>query len=85
MFQRAFRYSYTSISKRIKAILRVFIYFKVYLCCLPCRFITIFLCVVCHTGFAPIDGMCSELRSCSVNEDTGLSTAFTVAHEIGHK
>lgn len=36
-------------------------------------------------GFAPIEGMCSELRSCIVNEDTGLSTAFTVAHEIGHK
>ncbi|XP_053402734.1 A disintegrin and metalloproteinase with thrombospondin motifs 18-like [Mercenaria mercenaria] len=35
-------------------------------------------------GFAPIDGMCSELRSCIVNEDTGLSTAFTVAHEMGH-
>ena len=37
------------------------------------------------TGFAPIEGMCSEFRSCIVNEDTGLSTAFTVAHEIGHK
>ena len=36
-------------------------------------------------GFAPIEGMCNELRSCIVNEDTGLSTAFTVAHEIGHK
>ncbi|KAH3784823.1 hypothetical protein DPMN_162894 [Dreissena polymorpha] len=35
-------------------------------------------------GFAPIDGMCSEIRSCIVNEDTGLSTAFTVAHEMGH-
>ncbi|KAL4235465.1 A disintegrin and metalloproteinase with thrombospondin motifs 18 [Mactra antiquata] len=35
-------------------------------------------------GFAPIDGMCSELRSCIVNEDTGLSTAFTITHEMGH-
>ena len=40
---------------------------------------------VSYLGFAPIEGMCNELRSCIVNEDTGLSTAFTVAHEIGHK
>ncbi|KAL5022410.1 hypothetical protein ScPMuIL_001565 [Solemya velum] len=35
-------------------------------------------------GFAPIKGMCHRLRSCSINEDTGLTTAFTIAHEIGH-
>lgn len=35
-------------------------------------------------GYAPIKGMCKETRSCTVNEDTGLPTAFTVAHEIGH-
>ncbi|XP_048253836.1 A disintegrin and metalloproteinase with thrombospondin motifs 16-like [Haliotis rufescens] len=35
-------------------------------------------------GFAPIKGMCNPLRSCVVNEDTGLATAFTIAHEIGH-
>ncbi|XP_075393286.1 A disintegrin and metalloproteinase with thrombospondin motifs 18 [Tenrec ecaudatus] len=35
-------------------------------------------------GFAPIGGMCSKTRSCTINEDTGLSLAFTVAHESGH-
>jgi hypothetical protein len=29
--------------------------------------------------------MCEEARSCIVTEDSGLSTAFTIAHEIGHK
>jgi len=36
-------------------------------------------------GFAPMEGMCNRVRSCTVNEDTGLSTAFTIAHEVGHK
>ncbi|GBM64506.1 A disintegrin and metalloproteinase with thrombospondin motifs 18 [Araneus ventricosus] len=35
-------------------------------------------------GYAPISGMCSKYRSCTVNEDSGLALAFTVAHEIGH-
>jgi len=38
-----------------------------------------------HSGFAPMEGMCNRVRSCTVNEDTGLSTAFTIAHEVGHK
>ncbi|TRY85266.1 hypothetical protein DNTS_033599 [Danionella cerebrum] len=37
-----------------------------------------------HTGFAPISGMCSKYRSCTINEDTGLGLAFTIAHESGH-
>ncbi|XP_059922304.1 A disintegrin and metalloproteinase with thrombospondin motifs 10 [Gadus macrocephalus] len=28
--------------------------------------------------------MCEPERSCSINEDIGLATAFTIAHEIGH-
>lgn len=28
--------------------------------------------------------MCEPERSCSINEDIGLGTAFTIAHEIGH-
>lgn len=36
-------------------------------------------------GFAPISGMCSRYRSCTINEDTGLGLAFTIAHESGHK
>ncbi|XP_069126594.1 A disintegrin and metalloproteinase with thrombospondin motifs 6-like [Argopecten irradians] len=35
-------------------------------------------------GLAPVAGMCNEDRSCSINEDIGLASAFTVAHEIGH-
>ncbi|KAH0513277.1 A disintegrin and metalloproteinase with thrombospondin motifs 18 [Microtus ochrogaster] len=36
------------------------------------------------TRFAPISGMCSKYRSCTINEDTGLGLAFTIAHESGH-
>ncbi|XP_050399474.1 A disintegrin and metalloproteinase with thrombospondin motifs 16 isoform X2 [Patella vulgata] len=35
-------------------------------------------------GFAPIEGMCNRIRSCTINEDTGLATALTIAHEMGH-
>ncbi|XP_078524447.1 A disintegrin and metalloproteinase with thrombospondin motifs 10 [Lissotriton helveticus] len=35
-------------------------------------------------GLAPLGGMCERERSCSINEDIGLATAFTIAHEIGH-
>ncbi|GLD65526.1 A disintegrin and metalloproteinase with thrombospondin motifs 16 [Lates japonicus] len=28
--------------------------------------------------------MCSKYRSCTINEDTGLGLAFTIAHESGH-
>jgi hypothetical protein len=38
-----------------------------------------------YAGFAPIEGMCNRVRSCTINEDTGLSTAYTIAHEMGHK
>lgn len=36
-------------------------------------------------GLAPLSGMCGGDRSCSINEDIGLASAFTIAHEIGHK
>ena len=36
-------------------------------------------------GLAPVAGMCEGERSCSINEDIGLASAFTVAHEVGHK
>uniref|UniRef100_A0A8C4QKM8 Peptidase M12B domain-containing protein n=1 Tax=Eptatretus burgeri TaxID=7764 RepID=A0A8C4QKM8_EPTBU len=35
-------------------------------------------------GFAPISGMCSKYRSCTINEDSGLGVAYTIAHESGH-
>ncbi|CAK8698557.1 unnamed protein product [Clavelina lepadiformis] len=36
-------------------------------------------------GLAELGTMCDLRRSCSINEDNGLSTAFTIAHEIGHE
>jgi len=36
-------------------------------------------------GLAELGTMCDMKRSCSINEDNGLSTAFTIAHEIGHE
>uniref|UniRef100_A0A8C8RTK6 Peptidase M12B domain-containing protein n=1 Tax=Pelusios castaneus TaxID=367368 RepID=A0A8C8RTK6_9SAUR len=38
----------------------------------------------CWAWLAPVGGMCERERSCSINEDIGLATAFTIAHEIGH-
>lgn len=39
----------------------------------------------CQTiGLALLGAMCNPSRSCNINQDTGLATAFTVAHEIGH-
>lgn len=40
----------------------------------------------CETlGLSHVAGMCQPHRSCSINEDTGLPLAFTVAHELGHR
>jgi len=41
--------------------------------------------LICCTGLAPVAGMCDPERSCSLAEDIGLASAFTIAHEIGHK
>ncbi|XP_078076494.1 A disintegrin and metalloproteinase with thrombospondin motifs 12-like [Mustelus asterias] len=39
----------------------------------------------CETlGLSHVSGMCQPLRSCNINEDSGLPVAFTIAHEIGH-
>ncbi|XP_029473156.1 A disintegrin and metalloproteinase with thrombospondin motifs 20 [Rhinatrema bivittatum] len=35
-------------------------------------------------GLAEIGTMCDPYRSCSIIEENGLSTAFTIAHELGH-
>ncbi|ELU06312.1 hypothetical protein CAPTEDRAFT_158288 [Capitella teleta] len=35
-------------------------------------------------GLAELGTMCDQPRSCSINEDSGLSAAFTIAHELGH-
>jgi hypothetical protein len=36
-------------------------------------------------GLAHMAGMCVVNRSCNINQDVGLISAFTIAHEIGHK
>jgi thrombospondin motif-containing protein 12 len=36
-------------------------------------------------GLTSLGGMCDPSRSCNINEDTGLTLALTIAHEIGHK
>ncbi|KAJ7415429.1 hypothetical protein BTVI_38112 [Pitangus sulphuratus] len=33
---------------------------------------------------AELGTVCDPYRSCSISEDNGLSTAFTIAHELGH-
>ncbi|GFO22282.1 A disintegrin and metalloproteinase with thrombospondin motifs 6 [Plakobranchus ocellatus] len=35
-------------------------------------------------GLAPVESMCDQQRSCNINQDIGLASAFTIAHEIGH-
>uniref|UniRef100_A0A0N5BJ20 Peptidase M12B domain-containing protein n=1 Tax=Strongyloides papillosus TaxID=174720 RepID=A0A0N5BJ20_STREA len=35
-------------------------------------------------GFAPVKGMCSEVRSCTINEGIDFGSVFVVTHEIGH-
>lgn len=36
------------------------------------------------SGYAPVSGVCDPDRSCSLNRDEGLSSAFILAHELGH-
>ncbi|KAF0293558.1 A disintegrin and metalloproteinase with thrombospondin motifs 7 [Amphibalanus amphitrite] len=39
----------------------------------------------CNTlGMAEVSGMCQPSRSCNINQDTGLSVSYTIAHELGH-
>ena len=53
---------------------------------------TIFRKSLCHEkstcstiGLAHMAGMCLTNRSCNINQDVGFISAFTIAHEIGHK
>lgn len=57
-----------------------FLNYGVWLSCCGCK-----VKITLIAGFAPISGMCSRYRSCTINEDTGLGLAFTIAHESGHK
>ncbi|XP_022900466.2 A disintegrin and metalloproteinase with thrombospondin motifs 7 [Onthophagus taurus] len=41
--------------------------------------------VPCNTlGVAHVGGMCDSDKSCSVNEDNGITLAHTITHEMGH-
>ncbi|XP_033628872.1 A disintegrin and metalloproteinase with thrombospondin motifs 16-like [Asterias rubens] len=35
-------------------------------------------------GRAPVGGTCHHTRQCSINQDDGLGSALTIAHETGH-
>ncbi|XP_034952483.1 A disintegrin and metalloproteinase with thrombospondin motifs 2-like [Chelonus insularis] len=36
------------------------------------------------SGYAPVSGACDPSRSCALNRDEGLTSAFIIAHEIAH-
>ncbi|KAB7504964.1 A disintegrin and metalloproteinase with thrombospondin motifs 3, partial [Armadillidium nasatum] len=36
------------------------------------------------SGYAPVSGICDPTRSCTLNRDEGLTSAFIIAHEMGH-
>ena len=57
----------------------LYAYMYIYICIDTC------ITYLCISGLAPVAGMCEPVRSCSINEDIGLASAFTIAHEIGHK
>lgn len=35
-------------------------------------------------GYAPVKGMCSGVRSCTINEGLDFGSVFVVTHEMGH-
>ncbi|CAG0923119.1 unnamed protein product [Notodromas monacha] len=42
--------------------------------------------VTCNTlGLAEVGSLCESASSCNINEDSGLTLAYTIAHEIAHK
>lgn len=36
------------------------------------------------SGYAPVGGVCDPRRSCALNRDEGLTSAFIIAHETAH-
>lgn len=36
------------------------------------------------SGYAPVAGACDPKRSCALNRDEGLTSAFIIAHEMAH-
>ena len=45
----------------------------------------VFFFILVNEGLAQVEGMCSLTGSCTLNKDGGLGTAYTIAHETGHK
>ncbi len=36
-------------------------------------------------GYAPVKGMCSGIRSCTINEGLDFGAVFVITHEMGHR
>ncbi|XP_048261049.1 A disintegrin and metalloproteinase with thrombospondin motifs 3-like [Bombus terrestris] len=36
------------------------------------------------SGYAPVSGVCYPARSCALNRDESLTSAFIIAHEVAH-
>ncbi|XP_038222920.1 A disintegrin and metalloproteinase with thrombospondin motifs 3-like [Zerene cesonia] len=36
------------------------------------------------SGFAPVGGVCTQMRSAAIDRDEGLTSAFVIAHELAH-
>uniref|UniRef100_A0A183EFX6 Peptidase M12B domain-containing protein n=1 Tax=Gongylonema pulchrum TaxID=637853 RepID=A0A183EFX6_9BILA len=36
-------------------------------------------------GYAPVKGMCTEARSCTISEGLDFGAVFVIAHEMGHR
>lgn len=36
-------------------------------------------------GYAPVKGMCSATRSCTINEGLDFGAVFVITHEMGHR
>lgn len=55
--------------------------------CCSCRFYCFYeyYCLIFRKGLAQVEGMCSLTGSCTLSKDGGLGTAYTIAHETGHK
>lgn len=37
-----------------------------------------------NVGLGTMGGVCFTDRKCTVNQDSGLDTAYTIVHELGH-
>lgn len=37
-----------------------------------------------NVGLGTMSGVCYTDRKCTVNQDSGLDTAYTIVHELGH-